>query len=105
MTNCIYCKKPLRKFTKAYDWDNRKYHRKCWIEKQDIEYILSMFGPEFTQQMKEINQPIQFPHLIDPSPYMPSGKPFPVLLKIPYNDCKIPKKPHYRIYQSEKSNI
>lgn len=39
MTNCLYCKKPLRKFTKTYDWDNRKYHRKCWKEKQDIEYI------------------------------------------------------------------
>ncbi len=31
---CLYCKKKLRPFTGyfSYDWDTRKYHKKCYEE-------------------------------------------------------------------------
>ncbi|MGV8086965.1 MAG: hypothetical protein ACP5N1_05010 [Candidatus Woesearchaeota archaeon] len=37
------------------------------------------FGPEFTRLMNEKNRPIEFPHLIDTSKYMPLGNALTVL--------------------------
>jgi hypothetical protein len=28
--NCPYCDYHLKAFTKTHDWDDRKYHLKCW---------------------------------------------------------------------------
>ena len=28
--NCLICNKHIRKFSKSKDWENRKYHLKCW---------------------------------------------------------------------------
>ena len=54
MTNCEYCNKPLKKignnrkngkhFTanNGNDWNERKYHKKCYKEVKDREKILLM---------------------------------------------------------------
>jgi len=47
MRKCVLCKKTLvpignaRKSGKAThdDWETRKYHKKCWLLKRDIERI------------------------------------------------------------------
>ena len=54
MTNCEYCGKALKKIgydrkngrlyagNNGKDWDNRKYHKKCYKEVKEREKIMMM---------------------------------------------------------------
>lgn len=43
---CVYCKKPIKKFSKWKDHPNRKVHRKCWLknrgwESRHLDYLFT----------------------------------------------------------------
>jgi hypothetical protein len=39
---CVHCKKTIKKFTVSKDWSNRKYHKKCYKQLQEIEAVKRM---------------------------------------------------------------
>ena len=41
--NCPYCDYHLKTFTKTHDWDDRKYHLKCWREIMPIVKSLDLY--------------------------------------------------------------
>lgn len=41
---CEHCQKPLRKFTSTVDWRSRKYHKKCYKQKQAFQEALDMYN-------------------------------------------------------------
>ena len=41
---CIKCNCILKTMTKKKDWEDRKYCKKCWKEKKEVEEYLNHFN-------------------------------------------------------------